>query len=110
MALTAYADADYAGCQDTRRSASGNAQFLGDKLVSLSSKKHKSTTILTTEVQYIAMSGCCAQIIKFPCIVIIVVPLLSAAIMSSTPSPRTLTYDTILFESKLRRAWLNCTS
>nr|GFB44879.1 hypothetical protein [Tanacetum cinerariifolium] len=33
MALTAYADADYAGCQDTRRSISGSAQFLGDKLM-----------------------------------------------------------------------------
>ncbi|GJU89361.1 hypothetical protein Tco_1301784 [Tanacetum coccineum] len=28
MALTAYADADHAGCQDTRRSTSGSAQFL----------------------------------------------------------------------------------
>nr|GEX96569.1 retrovirus-related Pol polyprotein from transposon TNT 1-94 [Tanacetum cinerariifolium] len=34
MALMAYADADHAGCQDTRRSTSGSAQFLGDKLVS----------------------------------------------------------------------------
>nr|GFC37638.1 uncharacterized mitochondrial protein AtMg00810-like [Tanacetum cinerariifolium] len=34
MALTAYADADHAGCQDTRRSTSESAQFLGDKLVS----------------------------------------------------------------------------
>ncbi|GJQ95813.1 retrovirus-related pol polyprotein from transposon TNT 1-94 [Tanacetum coccineum] len=34
MALTAYADADHAGCQDTRRSTSGSAQFLGDKLLS----------------------------------------------------------------------------
>ncbi|GJV55484.1 hypothetical protein Tco_1456489 [Tanacetum coccineum] len=33
MALTAYVDADHAGCQDTRRSTSGSAQFLGDKLV-----------------------------------------------------------------------------
>nr|GEX83664.1 uncharacterized mitochondrial protein AtMg00810-like [Tanacetum cinerariifolium] len=31
MSLTAYADADHAGCQDTRRSTSGSAQFLGDK-------------------------------------------------------------------------------
>ncbi|GJV08234.1 hypothetical protein Tco_1345890 [Tanacetum coccineum] len=30
MALTDYADADHAGCQDTRRSTSGSAQFLGD--------------------------------------------------------------------------------
>nr|GEW28049.1 retrovirus-related Pol polyprotein from transposon TNT 1-94 [Tanacetum cinerariifolium] len=33
MALTAYADADHASCQDTRRSASESAQFLGDKLL-----------------------------------------------------------------------------
>nr|GFB40632.1 hypothetical protein [Tanacetum cinerariifolium] len=33
MALTAYANADHAGCQDTRRSTSGSAQFLGDKLI-----------------------------------------------------------------------------
>nr|GEV84683.1 retrovirus-related Pol polyprotein from transposon TNT 1-94 [Tanacetum cinerariifolium] len=42
MSLTAYADADYAGCQDTRRSTSGSAQFLGDKLVSWSSKKQRA--------------------------------------------------------------------
>nr|GEY94959.1 retrovirus-related Pol polyprotein from transposon TNT 1-94 [Tanacetum cinerariifolium] len=63
MALTAYADADHAGHQDTRRSTSGSAQFLGDKLVSWSSKKQQSTAISTTEVEYIAMSGCCAQIL-----------------------------------------------
>ncbi|GKF78776.1 hypothetical protein Tco_0234344, partial [Tanacetum coccineum] len=48
MALTAYADADHAGCQETQRSALGSAQFLGDKLVSWSSKKQKSTAISTT--------------------------------------------------------------
>ncbi|GKF53594.1 hypothetical protein Tco_0160504 [Tanacetum coccineum] len=57
IALTAYADVDHAGCQDTRRSTSGSAQFLGNKLVSWSSKKHKSTVISTTEAKYIAMSG-----------------------------------------------------
>ncbi|GKC21910.1 hypothetical protein Tco_1024060 [Tanacetum coccineum] len=38
IALTAFGDADHAGCQDTRRSTSGKAE-------------------------YIAMSGCCAQIL-----------------------------------------------
>ncbi|GJT80935.1 hypothetical protein Tco_1055277 [Tanacetum coccineum] len=33
MSLTAYADADHPGCQDTRRITSGSAQFLGDILV-----------------------------------------------------------------------------
>ncbi|GJW07013.1 integrase, catalytic region, zinc finger, CCHC-type containing protein [Tanacetum coccineum] len=55
MELTAYADANRAGCQDTKRSTSGSAQFLGDKLVSWSSKKHKSTAISTIEVEYIAI-------------------------------------------------------
>ncbi|GKA74212.1 retrovirus-related pol polyprotein from transposon TNT 1-94 [Tanacetum coccineum] len=41
-------DADHAGCQDTRRSTSGSAQFLGDKLVSWSSKKKKCTAISST--------------------------------------------------------------
>ncbi|GJU79770.1 retrovirus-related pol polyprotein from transposon TNT 1-94 [Tanacetum coccineum] len=63
MVLTAYADADHAGCQDTRRSTLGSAQFLGDKLVSWSSKKQKSTAISTIEVEYIAMSRCYGQIL-----------------------------------------------
>ncbi|GJW96339.1 retrovirus-related pol polyprotein from transposon TNT 1-94 [Tanacetum coccineum] len=63
MALTMYADADHVGCQDTRRSTSGSAQFLGDKLVSWSSKKQTSMSISSTEAEYIAMSGCCARIL-----------------------------------------------
>ncbi|GJU02333.1 hypothetical protein Tco_1112671 [Tanacetum coccineum] len=33
IALTAYADADHAGCQDTRRSISGSMQLLGERLM-----------------------------------------------------------------------------
>nr|GEY72120.1 retrovirus-related Pol polyprotein from transposon TNT 1-94 [Tanacetum cinerariifolium] len=55
--------ADHAGCQDTRRSTSRSTQFLGDKLVSWSSKKQKSTAISSTTAEYIALSGCCAQIL-----------------------------------------------
>ncbi|GJY59937.1 copia protein [Tanacetum coccineum] len=61
--FTRKSDADHAGCQDSRRSTSGSAQFLGDRLVSWSSKKQRSTAISTTEAEYIAMSGCCAQIL-----------------------------------------------
>ncbi|GKF98154.1 retrovirus-related pol polyprotein from transposon TNT 1-94 [Tanacetum coccineum] len=50
MSLTTYADADHAGCLDTRCSTSGSAQFLGDKLVSWSSKKQKCTAISSTEI------------------------------------------------------------
>ncbi|GJY05158.1 retrovirus-related pol polyprotein from transposon TNT 1-94 [Tanacetum coccineum] len=53
--------ADHASYQDTRRSTSGSMQFLGDRLVSWSSKRQKSATISSTEVEYIALSGCCAQ-------------------------------------------------
>ncbi|GJU19977.1 retrovirus-related pol polyprotein from transposon TNT 1-94 [Tanacetum coccineum] len=63
IALTAYADADHAGCQDNRRSTSGCMQLLGDRLVSWSSKRQKSPAISSTEAEYIAMSGCCAQIL-----------------------------------------------
>ncbi|GJU58075.1 hypothetical protein Tco_1235841 [Tanacetum coccineum] len=45
MSLKAYADADHVGCQDTRRSTSGSAQFLGDKLVSWSSKKQNKISL-----------------------------------------------------------------
>ncbi|GJR15426.1 retrovirus-related pol polyprotein from transposon TNT 1-94 [Tanacetum coccineum] len=63
IALTAFVDTDHAGCQDTRCSTSGSMQFLGDRLVSWSSKRQKSTAISSTEAEYIAMSGCCAQIL-----------------------------------------------
>ncbi|GJT56359.1 retrovirus-related pol polyprotein from transposon TNT 1-94 [Tanacetum coccineum] len=59
----AFADADHAGCQDTRRSTSGSIQLLGDRLVSWSSKRQKSAAISSTEAEYIALSGCCAQVL-----------------------------------------------
>ncbi|GJQ90195.1 hypothetical protein Tco_0001334 [Tanacetum coccineum] len=51
IALTAYADADHAGCQDTRRSTSRCMQLLGDRLISLSSKRQKSFVISSTEAE-----------------------------------------------------------
>ncbi|GJT52554.1 retrovirus-related pol polyprotein from transposon TNT 1-94 [Tanacetum coccineum] len=63
IALTAFADADHVGCQDTRRITSGSMQLLGDRLVSWSSKRQKSAAISSTEAEYIALSGCCAQIL-----------------------------------------------
>ncbi|GJY09639.1 hypothetical protein Tco_0377824 [Tanacetum coccineum] len=63
MSPTTCSDAYHAMCQDTRRSTSGSAQFLGDKLVSWSSKKQKRNAISSTEAEYIALSGCCAKIL-----------------------------------------------
>ncbi|GKE94286.1 hypothetical protein Tco_1579141, partial [Tanacetum coccineum] len=63
IALTIYADVDHASCQDTRQSTSGSMQLLGDRIVSWSSKRQKSTAISSTEAEYIALSGCCAQVL-----------------------------------------------
>nr|GEX14718.1 retrovirus-related Pol polyprotein from transposon TNT 1-94 [Tanacetum cinerariifolium] len=63
IALTTFVDADHASCQDTRRSTSGSFQFLGERLISWSSKRQKSAAISSTEAEYITLSGCCAQIL-----------------------------------------------
>nr|GEV79242.1 uncharacterized mitochondrial protein AtMg00810-like [Tanacetum cinerariifolium] len=60
VALTAFADADRAGCQDTHRNTFGSLQFPEERLISWSSKRKKSDAISSTEAEYIALSGCCA--------------------------------------------------
>nr|GEY54927.1 retrovirus-related Pol polyprotein from transposon TNT 1-94 [Tanacetum cinerariifolium] len=57
VSLTAFVDTDHAGFQDTRRSTSGSVQFLGERLISWSSKRQKSAAISSTEAEYIALSG-----------------------------------------------------
>ncbi|GJV08935.1 retrovirus-related pol polyprotein from transposon TNT 1-94 [Tanacetum coccineum] len=56
-------DVDHAGCQDTKKRMFGSMQLLGDRLVSCSSKTQKSAAISSTDAEYIALSGCCAQIL-----------------------------------------------
>nr|GEV87119.1 hypothetical protein [Tanacetum cinerariifolium] len=63
VVLTGFADADHAGCQDTRQSTSSSLQFLRERLISWSSKRQKSAAISSTEAEYIALSGCYAQIL-----------------------------------------------
>nr|GFA23795.1 retrovirus-related Pol polyprotein from transposon TNT 1-94 [Tanacetum cinerariifolium] len=60
--LTAFSDADHAGCIDSRKSTSGRIQFLGDKLVSWMSKKQNCTTMSSAEAEYVALSASCAQV------------------------------------------------
>ncbi|GKE59039.1 retrovirus-related pol polyprotein from transposon TNT 1-94, partial [Tanacetum coccineum] len=81
IALTAFVDADHAGCQDTIKSTSGSTQLLGDRLVSWSSKKQKSTAISSTV--YIVLFGC---------------------------YPSILTSDTTSSKSKWKMGWLSYTS
>ncbi|GJY11080.1 retrovirus-related pol polyprotein from transposon TNT 1-94 [Tanacetum coccineum] len=61
--LTGFSDADYAGCKDTFKSTFGGAQFLGEKLVSWSSKKQDCTALSTAEAEYVSLSVCCAQVL-----------------------------------------------
>ncbi|GJQ89563.1 retrovirus-related pol polyprotein from transposon TNT 1-94 [Tanacetum coccineum] len=61
--LIAYSDADHAGCKDGCKSTSGGIQFLGEKLVSWSSKKQECTVISTAESEYASLFACCAQVI-----------------------------------------------
>nr|GFC28152.1 retrovirus-related Pol polyprotein from transposon TNT 1-94 [Tanacetum cinerariifolium] len=63
IVLTAFVDADHAGCQDIRRSTSRSMQMLGDRLVSWSSKSQKSAAISSTKAEYIALSDCYAQVL-----------------------------------------------
>nr|GEY71930.1 copia protein [Tanacetum cinerariifolium] len=55
--LTEFSDVDYAGCKDTFKSTSGGAQFLGEKLVSWSSKKQDCTALSTAEAEYVSLSA-----------------------------------------------------
>ncbi|GJT09250.1 hypothetical protein Tco_0856292 [Tanacetum coccineum] len=59
--LTGFLDADHAGCQDSFKSTSGGNQFLGEKLVSWSSKKQDCTSLSTAEVEYVSLSACYDQ-------------------------------------------------
>ncbi|GKE80722.1 retrovirus-related pol polyprotein from transposon TNT 1-94, partial [Tanacetum coccineum] len=56
-------DANHTGCHDDCKSTSGGLQFLGEQLVSWSSKKQDCTALCTTEAEYVSLSACCAQVI-----------------------------------------------
>jgi hypothetical protein len=59
--LTAYTDADWAGCPDTRRSTSGFAVFLGGALVSWSSKRQTTVSRSSAEAEYRGVANAVAE-------------------------------------------------
>jgi hypothetical protein len=59
--LTVYSDADWAGCPDTRRSTSGFCVYLGDNLVSWSSKRQVTVSRSSAEAEYRAVAHAVAE-------------------------------------------------
>ncbi|GKD54491.1 retrovirus-related pol polyprotein from transposon TNT 1-94, partial [Tanacetum coccineum] len=58
-----FSDADHAGWQDSFKSTSGGAQFLGEKLVIWSSKKQDCISLSIAKAEYVSLSACCAQVL-----------------------------------------------
>ncbi|GKC75179.1 ribonuclease H-like domain-containing protein, partial [Tanacetum coccineum] len=59
--LTAYTDADWAGCPVTRRSTSGYCMFLGDNLLSWSAKRQITLSRSSAEAEYRGVANVVAE-------------------------------------------------
>ncbi|GJY45974.1 ribonuclease H-like domain-containing protein [Tanacetum coccineum] len=59
--LIAYSDADWAGCPSTRRSTSGYCVFLGDNLITWSSKRQHVISRSSTEAEYRGVANAVAE-------------------------------------------------
>lgn len=61
--VSAFPDADWAGCSDDRRSTGGFAVFLGPNLISWSARKQPTVSRSSMEAEYKALANATAEII-----------------------------------------------
>jgi histone deacetylase 1/2 len=61
MLVSAFADADWAGCPDDRRSTGGFAVFIGCNLVSWCARKQATVSRSSTEAEYKALANATAE-------------------------------------------------
>jgi hypothetical protein len=63
ISLRSFSDADFLGCRIDRKTTSGSCHFLGNSLITWSSRKQSSIAQCTAEPKYVAAASCCSQIL-----------------------------------------------
>jgi len=61
--LWGWVDADYAGCQDTRRSHTGYVFMLNGSVISWRSKRQATVSLSSAESEFIAASQCGQEVV-----------------------------------------------